>query len=55
MVRDGVVILGRGVAVLRFHVCPSCHLGSFTLVTCVLLVSYPQPPPFSEARVYCWY
>ena len=53
--RDGVVILGRGVTVLRYHVwamsAPSWHLGSFRLVSLVLLVSYPQPPPFGEQGV----
>ena len=54
--RDGVVILGRGATVLRYQVLAmsvaSCHLGSFRLVSLVLLVSYPS---LSGARVYCGY
>ena len=49
--RDGVVILGRGVTVLRCHVwamsAPWCHLGSFRLV--------PTASSLSGAPVYCGY
>ena len=53
--RDGVVILGRGVTVLRYPVwamsAPSCHLGSSALVVCVSVVELPTASSVSGARV----